>query len=240
MKNQKGFTLIEIMVVVVILGILATIVLTNVMGREDEARINAAKTQIRFDFPVFEGEAYSDGAFWAWQIYAGLGNMQALVAGRKIEYWVSVAAPELQDTQGPIGAVTVAAADADADAEGNRVENLSRQARITFDAEKPTIFFKTILRGLSKYLASRGAKKAGGDWAGWAANIFGAVTESADTRSWLTLPADVQLVRLTLPAGTHDLVVRLTDRKGRDMSSQTIAGVEVRAGDWTFLSRRVF
>jgi len=47
MKNQKGFTLIEIMVVVVILGILATIVLTNVMGREDEARINAAKTQIR-------------------------------------------------------------------------------------------------------------------------------------------------------------------------------------------------
>ena len=47
MKDQKGFTLIEIMVVVVILGILATIVLTNVMGREDEARINAAKTQIR-------------------------------------------------------------------------------------------------------------------------------------------------------------------------------------------------
>lgn len=47
MKNRKGFTLIEIMVVVVILGILATIVLTNVMGREDEARINAAKTQIR-------------------------------------------------------------------------------------------------------------------------------------------------------------------------------------------------
>ncbi len=47
MKSPKGFTLIEIMVVVVILGILATIVLTNVMGREDEARINAAKTQIR-------------------------------------------------------------------------------------------------------------------------------------------------------------------------------------------------
>jgi len=47
MKNQKGFTLIEIMVVVIILGLLATIVLTNVMGREDEARINTTKAQIR-------------------------------------------------------------------------------------------------------------------------------------------------------------------------------------------------
>ena len=47
MKNQKGFTLIEIMVVVIILGLLATLVLTNVMGREDEARINTAKAQIR-------------------------------------------------------------------------------------------------------------------------------------------------------------------------------------------------
>ncbi len=46
MKTQKGFTLIEIMVVVIILGLLATIVLTNVMGREDEARINTAKAQI--------------------------------------------------------------------------------------------------------------------------------------------------------------------------------------------------
>ncbi len=125
-------------------------------------------------------------------------------------------------------------------ATGARAENLSRAARITFDAEKPTIFFKTIARGLTKYLAGREVKKAGGDVAGILANIFGAVTESADTRSWLTLPADVHLVRLTLPPGVHDLQVELVGRDGRSLGVRTMPGVEVRAGEWTFLSRRVF
>ncbi|MFN7506058.1 MAG: prepilin-type N-terminal cleavage/methylation domain-containing protein, partial [Limnobacter sp.] len=35
-KQNKGFTLIEIMVVVVILGILATLVVPKIMGRPDE------------------------------------------------------------------------------------------------------------------------------------------------------------------------------------------------------------
>ena len=45
--NQKGFTLIEIMVVVIILGLLAGLVLPRILGREEEARITTVKTQIR-------------------------------------------------------------------------------------------------------------------------------------------------------------------------------------------------
>jgi len=44
---QRGFTLIEIMVVVVILGILAALVAPKVMSRPDEARIVAAKQDIQ-------------------------------------------------------------------------------------------------------------------------------------------------------------------------------------------------
>jgi general secretion pathway protein G len=45
--NNKGFTLIEIMVVIVILGLLAGLVLPKFLGQEDKAKIGVAKTQIR-------------------------------------------------------------------------------------------------------------------------------------------------------------------------------------------------
>ena len=43
---QRGFTLLEVMVVVVILGILAALVVPKIISRPDEARIIAAKQDI--------------------------------------------------------------------------------------------------------------------------------------------------------------------------------------------------
>lgn len=44
--QSRGFTLIEIMVVIVILGILAALVVPKVVGRADDARVTAAKQDI--------------------------------------------------------------------------------------------------------------------------------------------------------------------------------------------------
>lgn len=45
--RQRGFTLIEIMVVVVIIGLLTALVTTQVVGRIDEARVTKAKQDLK-------------------------------------------------------------------------------------------------------------------------------------------------------------------------------------------------
>lgn len=44
--HSRGFTLIEIMVVMVILGLLVAVVAPNIMGRSDQAKVTVAKTQL--------------------------------------------------------------------------------------------------------------------------------------------------------------------------------------------------
>jgi general secretion pathway protein G len=45
-KNEEGFTLIELTVVIVIIGLLTTIVVINVMPAQDKAMVQKAKTDV--------------------------------------------------------------------------------------------------------------------------------------------------------------------------------------------------
>ena len=46
-RRESGFTLIEIMVVLVIIAIMTALIAPNIMGKVDEARVTAAKQDIR-------------------------------------------------------------------------------------------------------------------------------------------------------------------------------------------------
>jgi prepilin-type N-terminal cleavage/methylation domain-containing protein len=66
MKNSKGFTLIELMIVVVILALLATIAIPNfikIQGRAKEAKVKGAAHTLQLaaeDFAVRNEGVYSD------------------------------------------------------------------------------------------------------------------------------------------------------------------------------------
>lgn len=60
-RHQAGFTLVEIMVVIVILGLLATMVATNVIGASDEARIQTTQGNIEATYQAVKLYATMEG-----------------------------------------------------------------------------------------------------------------------------------------------------------------------------------
>ena len=197
-----------------------------------------AKDEARLNLPIFKSDDYDDNGAWAWALTDRAGRSYARKRSRDIAYWLTVAVPTMHQARSAVRRSCLAGPDGSR-MRGTVVHNPAAVARITFEAEYPMILFKTVLRGLAKWLASNEAGKKGKGW-GLLANVLGAATETADTRGWLTLPDHVQLLRTRLPAGIHDLDVDLFDASGRPLGRVTVPGVEVRAGDWTFVNHRVF
>ncbi len=74
-RRSHGFTLIELMVVLVIMGILAALIVPNIIGRTDEARITAAKTDIATVMQALKLYKLDNGVYPTQQ-----QGLQALVA----------------------------------------------------------------------------------------------------------------------------------------------------------------
>lgn len=103
------------------------------------------------------------------------------------------------------------------------IQDLSAISVRDFEEQKPTVMVRMVARGLLKEAAVTAAEaageRAGGEVGGFLARVglraAVTATERADTRSWSTLPAELQLARFRLPAGRHRLRISYDGWNGR-------------------------
>jgi len=116
-----------------------------------------------------------------------------------------------------------------------RVENISAVAFADLDAQMPKITARTLARVIAK---KKVEDKAGKDnpLAGALLNVAAVLTEVADTRSWTSLPDNIQLARLPLAPGRYSFQIEVLDSIGRTIGQQTLNDVQIDAEAKTFVS----
>lgn len=125
-------------------------------------------------------------------------------------------------------------------------ENISAIAKNALDARMAAISARAIARAAIKYVlvqsAADQAEKSGGSLAGLLTKAVGSAisagTEAADTRSWLTLPAQIRIARLALPPGQHDVQLALKSSSGADLGVLSLPGVRIESGKRTYIHFR--
>ena len=94
------------------------------------------------------------------------------------------------------------------------VENIDSLARHALDDDMPLVMTRAIARAVVKYQTQSQAQEQHA-LAGFLLTVTNLATERADTRSWTTLPKEIQIARVVLPVGTHDVSIEIVNAAGR-------------------------
>lgn len=102
--------------------------------------------------------------------------------------------------------------------------DLAAQARQELADSYPRIFVRQVLRLIAKFQIQKELEEEH-PLAGFAAQVFNLLTDQADERSWLTLPAQIGIAHLALDPGVHTI----------GLSPQSAQAFELPAGSTLFL-----
>ena len=104
------------------------------------------------------------------------------------------------------------------------VEDIDSLARYSLEQDMPGIMARATARAVVKYNSQKSVSD-NSSIAGLLLTVTNLVTERADTRSWTTLPQEIQLQRVLLPVGEHKVQLQLLDPAGQvaDIIEETVA-----------------
>lgn len=115
------------------------------------------------------------------------------------------------------------------------VENIDSLARHALDDDMPLVMTRAIARAVVKYQSQKGAQKQDA-LAGFLLTVTNLATERADTRSWTTLPQEIQMARIMLPAGEQDVSIEIVNAAGK-VIDVIDAGVTIVPRKRSFITR---
>jgi len=127
-----------------------------------------------------------------------------------------------------------------------KMEDIDAIARASLDSRMPAITARTIARAVTKGAIQESVDRAGKNRSNDAAvELIGSIlvrvaavaTEHADTRSWLTLPANVQLARLSLPQGSYTITVDLLGEGEQVIATEEYPDVAINRKHKTYLTQ---
>ena len=121
-----------------------------------------------------------------------------------------------------------------------RVAPLSAMAAHALDSAMGGIAVRAVSRALVKYLAKQAVDKNIGEGAGFLVNLLGVALEQADTRSWRSLPYEIDLASREVPPGSYDVRLNVTGPGGRVVETQVYSQVRVNPGGITFIRHRSY
>ena len=115
------------------------------------------------------------------------------------------------------------------------VENIDSLARQALDHDMPQVMARAIARAVVKYQSQKSAQDQH-SLAGFLLTVTNLATERADTRSWTTLPQEIQMVRVMLPAGQQGVSIEIVNMAGRVIDTIDVS-VNIIPQQRSFLTR---
>lgn len=127
----------------------------------------------------------------------------------------------------------------------NLASNLSYYFKKNFNEEYNKIFIKSAVRAAIKFLITKETQKQMSkrdDSMGLMINMLFTglftATETADTRSWFTLPAQIREANVLLEEGTYEITLQLLDENEKVLDEHTFKDVQINKGRHTYLYLR--